>query len=117
MPSRPPVFRPPALRVPVLRRPREDHRPSSTQRGYDAHWQKVRLAILAAEPLCRMCAEEGRVTPARDVDHIVPMSEGGAKDDPANLRPLCVAHHQRCGRRGGRFARAGGDSTPPQPSL
>jgi hypothetical protein len=34
-------------------------------------WRRLRLHQLRKEPLCRMCAEEGRVTPAEIVDHIV----------------------------------------------
>jgi len=57
-------------------------------------WDKLRLRILQEEPLCRICLEVGRVTAARDVDHIVPTSRGGALLDPMNCRPLCVPCHQ-----------------------
>ena len=68
---------------------------SSTARGYGQDWRRVRAAVLAAEPLCRMCAADGRVTPATDLDHIVAFQ--GLHDpkrlDPANLRPLCRPCH------------------------
>lgn len=56
----------------------------------------MRAQVLAAEPLCRICAEAGRVTAATEVDHI----EGfhGRDDprrlDPGNLRPLCTPCHR-----------------------
>lgn len=48
---------------------------------------------LAAEPLCRMCAAEGRVTAATLVDHIVPIEDGGAVLADANLQSLCIPCH------------------------
>ena len=73
---------------------RDDGR-SSTARGYGADWRRVRRQVLDAEPLCRSCAAEGRVTPATDVDHIEPFA--GVQDprrlDVANLRPLCRPCH------------------------
>lgn len=59
-----------------------------------AWWQKLRAAVLAAEPLCRYCQADGRVTPASEVDHVVPLSKGGG-DDWENLAPTCRPCHQR----------------------
>ena len=72
----------------------DERRPSAARRGYDRDWRRLRRMILAERPLCVMCLAEGRVTPATDVDHIVPLAEGGT-NDPANLRPLCRMHHAR----------------------
>jgi 5-methylcytosine-specific restriction protein A len=58
-----------------------------------AWWQKLRLAVLAGEPLCRCCAAAGRVTAAAEVDHVVPLAKGGT-DDWANLQPLCRPCHE-----------------------
>jgi 5-methylcytosine-specific restriction protein A len=68
---------------------------SSTARGYGADWRRVREVVLADEPLCRLCHEAGRVTPATEVDHIVPFR---GVSDPlrlalTNLRPLCHPCH------------------------
>ena len=65
-------------------------------RFYDkAVWHKARRIQLADEPLCRLCAASGRTVPANDVDHIVPISLGGAELDPDNLRSLCRPCHSK----------------------
>ena len=69
-------------------------RDTTTDRGYDAAWQKCRAAYLAAHPLCEMCKSKGRVVPAELVHHIRPLSEGGKRLDPANLTALCNACHE-----------------------
>jgi 5-methylcytosine-specific restriction protein A len=70
---------------------------SASHRGYGRDWQKVRLQVLRATPLCAFCGEQGRVTVATDVDHIEPFS--GVADprrlDVSNLRPLCSPCHRR----------------------
>ena len=65
---------------------------SSHDRGYGQAWRGRRMAVLREEPLCRHCAEVGRVTAARDVDHIVPKALGGS-DERANLEALCADCH------------------------
>jgi 5-methylcytosine-specific restriction protein A len=67
--------------------------PRDRARYSTAWWQKLRLAVLAREPLCRSCATSGRVTPATELDHIVPVAKGGT-DDVLNLQPLCRACHE-----------------------
>ena len=75
------------------------------ERGYDAAWRKVRAAVLAAEPLCRFCDAEGRITPATIVDHIVPIAEAPDRRlDTTNLRPLCKPCHDRRTARDQGFA-------------
>lgn len=74
--------------------PPPDSRPSSAQRGYGRTWRKLRRLILAAAPLCAECLRQGRITPATDVDHILPKKLGGA-DSPENLQPLCHSCHSR----------------------
>ena len=71
----------------------DERRGSARERGYDARWERVRRMHLAAEPLCRMCHEAGRVTPAVLVDHITPIRDGGAILDDSNLQSLCRACH------------------------
>ena len=63
---------------------------SRHERGYDHTWVKLRVYVLANEPLCRLCRAKNppRIAAATSVDHITPKSKGGG-DDLANLRPLC----------------------------
>lgn len=63
-------------------------------------WLKLRRAILSAHPLCPMCMEEGRLTPAVEVHHIVPCETAlneremeALMYDPHNLMALCHRHH------------------------
>jgi len=60
-------------------------------RLYDrADWKRIAALQLAREPLCQSC--DG-VVPATLVDHIVPIKQGGAERDPANLQSLCRCCH------------------------
>lgn len=78
------------------RKLRDKERGTRQQRGYDAQWQKLRLIVLAEEPLCRFCKEEGRTTAATDVDHIEPISSAPHKRlERSNLRSLCHECHSR----------------------
>lgn len=65
------------------------------QRGYDAAYDRMRRVVLAEEQACAVCGawfEEGdRV----EVDHIVPLREGGTNERD-NLRAV----HARCNNPG-----------------
>jgi 5-methylcytosine-specific restriction protein A len=56
-------------------------------------WRKLRMLQLNAEPLCEHCKAAGRTTAGAEVDHIVPLSDGG-EHDLANLQTLCTACHR-----------------------
>lgn len=56
--------------------------------------QRIRSRIMQAQPLCRMCEENGLTTPGAEMDHIVPLHKGGNNDDD-NLQMLCVECHRR----------------------
>lgn len=57
----------------------------------DAGMRRRRL-FLNAHPLCVHCTSEGRTSAAQEVDHVVPLSEGGP-DEWDNLQALCRPHH------------------------
>ena len=82
----------PSINGPRKRAP--DTRPSPSDRGYGTRWQRIRKAILLAEPLCRACAAKGEIKPAEHVDHIIPLAQGGTHE-ARNLQPLCHACHSR----------------------
>lgn len=60
--------------------------------GYDHNWRKLRKRRLDHEPLCRHCRGKGYVTPAQEVDHIVPKGLGGT-DAWDNTQSLCHDCH------------------------
>ena len=61
---------------------------------HSARWRTLRKRVLAEEPLCRRCGAVAVL-----VDHIIPIADGGAKWDRANLRPLCDPCHPRNPKR------------------
>jgi len=71
-----------------------DNRGSRHKRGYGTAWDKVRRYVLTRDGgLCQPCIKMGRVTEAKQVDHIMQKSEGGT-DDESNLQAICVACHK-----------------------
>ena len=54
-------------------------------------WAMLRAQVLSEEPLCRACSREF----AKVVDHITPVSAGGAPFDLKNLQALCEPCHNR----------------------
>jgi 5-methylcytosine-specific restriction protein A len=70
------------------------HRDPERKKHYGRQWERLRTAFLSKHPLCRMCQEAGRLVPATEVHHIVPLADGGT-DDEANLMPLCKPCHSR----------------------
>ena len=69
-------------------------RDPQTKRRYGSGWQRIRARQLAAHPLCEVCRRKERITPAREVHHIMPLTSGGTHE-PANLMSLCKPCHSR----------------------
>ena len=67
-------------------------RGSSSERGYDARWQKIRRLYLQTQPLCEDCLARGRTTAASEVHHVIPLRDGGSHAEE-NLRALCKSCH------------------------
>ena len=91
MATKPKVF----TTIATKKKRRIERRANSHQRGYDKRWKKLRDDYIAAHPLCEYCEKEGRTTPAREVDHIIPFN---GPDDPSrlfwgNLQALCRRCH------------------------
>ena len=62
-----------------------------------AQWQRVRLAQLADEPLCRMCKAQGRITLATVCDHIDPKTKETPEGFYAGpFQSLCDDPRYRC---------------------
>ena len=69
---------------------------TSTDRGYDYRWRKLRNRFIAQHPHCAECLKRGVITMATDVDHIIP-HRGDARllYDENNLQSLCKSCHSR----------------------
>jgi 5-methylcytosine-specific restriction protein A len=79
----------------------EATRPSSTERGYDKDWARIRRQALADEPTCRVCGKT-----ATEVHHINPIALGGT-NDVENLACLCHSCHASItAREGGGYGNA-----------
>ncbi len=72
MPTRPPRHVPIGYRKRAKEHLEDQHRGSSTERGYDRRWSKARAGHLSRSPLCRYCFLLGVVRPACLVDHLYP---------------------------------------------
>lgn len=76
-------------------------RSPSSRITWTAQWKRVRARVVDARRLregtwtCEICGQRILSATDIDVDHIVPVSEGGAGYDEANLRLA----HRRCNRR------------------
>jgi len=67
--------------------------PDFNQR-YGRQWRKIRTLYISKHPLCEECEKSGRLVPATEVHHIIPLDEGGSNADE-NLQALCKPCHSR----------------------
>lgn len=65
-------------------------------------WRSLRSSYLMEHPLCEMCLQEGKTTPATEVHHIREISNGNDVQemqeigfDYSNLMALCDACHTK----------------------
>jgi 5-methylcytosine-specific restriction protein A len=56
-------------------------------------WRALRAAFLHQHPVCCRCEARGVIVAAVVADHILPIKDGGARLDEANLQALCVPCH------------------------
>ena len=67
---------------------RDVRRERSTSR-----YRRARRAFLARNPYCHACRAKGVVMPSAEVDHIVPLVNGGPFWDQTNWQALCAPCH------------------------
>lgn len=84
--------------------------PDATPRQRGRAWMERRGRWLREHPLCAHCAAQGRVTAAREVDHVIPLADGGA-DHEGNFQSLCSdCHAAKTAREATQRARGDADA-------
>ena len=84
----------PAHQKEIDQRYNQYQRDPATATRYGVEWRRIRERFLVAHPLCELCRQDGRLTPAEHVHHILPLDRGGTNDE-ANLQALCRPCHSR----------------------
>lgn len=88
---------------------RQLRRGSSSERGYDYAWQKLRAELLGLDGgsgrleflFCADCQAEDVATPVEELHHIKKIAtHPHLRLDPRNLMPLCKDHHNARTARG-----------------
>jgi 5-methylcytosine-specific restriction protein A len=67
-------------------------RDPAAKKRYGRAWKRIRGRYIRAHPLCERCAKDMKITPAEEVHHIKPLSNGGTNDED-NLMSLCKSCH------------------------
>jgi len=87
--------------MPIQPRKERPHKPTRPRKGNadsgfygSAKWKKLRFTYRYSHPYCEECLREsGDYVPMYIVDHVIPISIGGASDDDRNFQSLCRQHH------------------------
>lgn len=96
----------------VAERDRNDRRVESRRVYNSARWQRLRTRLLREHPWCPV---EGCTNPTREVDHVLPIEDGGDPWDENNLRPLCRYHHAAKTAEDVKLRRSGARRKPEAP--
>ena len=67
----------------------------------ETRWKRFRRWYLAHHPICEY---PGCLEPAREIDHIIPLEQGGAHCNSDNSQALCKPHHSAKTARESGFA-------------
>lgn len=118
MPTRPQTHFQKYLKARLPTRTSDERRGSAAERGYDYDWQQFREQFLREHPVCCF-AEHPRhrhecTIAASVVDHIKPLSQGGARLDPSNCRAVCRRAHEVITEN---LKRTGRNELPPREAL
>ena len=103
MPSRVPSYRKPSLPRPAAEQTKKQQNPFYSRRAWRGSENRkgVRELQLEAEPLCRVCKEQGRLTEATQVHHVVKVKDDEELAlDMGNLWSVCKPCHDMLSRQG-----------------
>lgn len=86
--------------IPDRRYKRPPREMTTSQRGYDTTWQKLRLEKLNEFPFCEAIIDDATsrqcLKPATEIDHIVPIKKDPRlRLDKSNLQSMCKSCHSR----------------------
>jgi len=57
-------------------------------------WRAIRTTQISKQPLCQACLIDGKVEPAKHIDHVFPWKAYGEQAFSQNIfQSLCHAHH------------------------
>lgn len=73
--------------------PWKDRQRGSYERGYDHAWRMARNGYIQRHPVCEIrhfCEGD----PGEEVDHVIPLAQGGARLDEANMQTACKRCHR-----------------------
>lgn len=90
----------------------------SDPRYNTTRWRKIRHAQLASHPLCQMCMDVGRVTPANTADHVTPhKGDDGLfwRGELASLCHTCHSSHKQKQEKSGTLPGASINGAPLDP--
>ena len=69
-------------------------RAADVNRKYGRAWKRIRDRHISQHPLCEECIKVGKMTPAAEVHHKTPISQGGTHARE-NLMSLCRSCHNK----------------------
>ena len=69
-------------------------RDPAVRRRYGRAWKRIRDRHISQHPLCEQCEKEGKLIPAAEVHHKIPLTAGGTHDK-SNLISLCKSCHAK----------------------
>ena len=96
MPTQPEVHRRKTLGGNFKRKPPSRNLLPEDKTPYDRTWVKLRRMVLAEEPVCRSCQKSNRITPSKEVHHIIPIAENpDLRLERSNLMALCKPCHSK----------------------
>ena len=75
------------------------HFPSDNRYYGTQQWKNLREIKLSQDPLCELCKDRHKTTPATLVHHMIPTDAGGEMWDMSNLQSLCNPCHESIHKR------------------
>ena len=75
-------------------------RDPAVRRRYGRAWKRIRDRYIQEHPLCEQCQAKGKLTPAEEFHHILPLARGGTHARE-NLMALCKPCHSEITARDG----------------